>query len=276
MERFRPTTPGRRHGLRTSRSGLHRGSGFRKLIGPAGRISARNNKGRITVRRRGGGHSRRYRIIDFARTRDGIEAKVVRLEYDPNRSAHIALLSYKDGRKSYVIAAEGVKPGMVLQEGPDAPVKPGNVLPLSKIPSGTVISCIEMRPGGGAQMVRSAGCSAQLVSRDRNEVLVRMSNGEVRRFSGEIRAMIGAVSNPARKLLKLGKAGRTRWLGRRPRVRGVAMNPIDHPHGGGEGKSSGGRHPVTPWGMITRGKITGRKRRNPSIVTPRRRSQKRK
>lgn len=225
----------------------------KKLTKGIKKNGGRNNYGRITTRHRGGGHKRRYRVIDFKRTKDGIPAKVASVEYDPNRSARIALLHYADGEKRYIIAPNKLTIGQTVVSGPEAEIQPGNCLPLKFIPVGTVVHCVELQPGKGAQMGRSAGTAIQLVAKEGVYATVRLPSAEMRRVRVECRATVGQVGNPEHANQSGGKAGRTRWLGRRPKVRGVVMNPVDHPHGGGEGKSSGGRHPVTPWGKPTRG-----------------------
>ncbi len=263
----KPTSAGRRFVVSVVNKELHKGEPFSKLTVSKKRISGRNNAGRITVRHRGGGHKRRYRIIDFKRNKDGVEAKVERLEYDPNRSANIALILYADGTRSYIIAPKGLKSGDKVLSGDVVAIKVGNNLNLGNMPLGSVIHCIEMQPRGGAKMMRSAGTSAQLVAKEGTYVTLRLRSGEVRKVSMNCRATIGEVSNSEHSLQKLGKAGASRWRGVRPTVRGVAMNPIDHPHGGGEGKTSGGRHPVSPWGTPTKGyKTRSNKRTNKFIV----------
>jgi large subunit ribosomal protein L2 len=230
----------------------------------------RNNKGRVTIRFRGGGHKQTYRAIDFKRNKLGVPAKVAAIEYDPNRTAHIALLHYVDGEKRYILSPVGLEVGKTVVSGPDADIMVGNSLPIEKIPAGTVIHCIELRPGKGAQMCRAAGTSAQLVSRDGGIGLLKLPSGEIRRISVSCYATIGQVGNTDHENVTLGKAGRSRWLGRRPHNRGVSMNPVDHPHGGGEGRTSGGRHPVTPWGQPTRGfRTRNNKRTDSQIVTSR-------
>lgn len=267
-----PTSAGRRFLIKVVNPELHKGSPHEALLKPKKRISARNNAGRITVRRRGGGHKKHYRVIDFKRFKDGIKGTVERLEYDPNRSAHIALVLYADGERRYIIAPKGVKAGSEIMSGSEAPIKPGNCLPLQNIPVGSTIHCIELKPGKGAQLARSAGASVQLVAREGTHALIRMRSGELRKVLTTCRACIGEVSNSEHNLRSLGKAGAARWRGIRPTVRGVAMNPVDHPHGGGEGKTSGGRHPVSPWGVPTKGyKTRNNKRTNNMIVTRRNR-----
>ena len=230
----------------------------------------RNNRGRITVRHQGGGHKQHYRIIDFKRTKDGIPATVERIEYDPNRSAHIALLLYSDGERRYIIAPSGLNQGDTVQSGNDAPIKVGNALDLNFIPVGSTIHCVELKPKKGAQIARSAGSYVQFVAKEGNTATLRMKSGEVRRVPVECRAVLGTVSNSEHSLKSIGKAGAKRWLGVRPTVRGVAMNPIDHPHGGGEGRTSGGRHPVSPWGVPTKGYRTRSNKRTDKQIIRRR------
>jgi large subunit ribosomal protein L2 len=256
LKQFNPTTPGRRTLVLVDRSELHKGGPEKSLTEGLTKKGGRNNKGRITARRRGGGHKRRYRVIDFKRNKTGMSAKVERIEYDPNRTAFIALLRYEDDELAYIIAPQRLSAGDVVVSDDRADIKPGNCLPLKNIPVGTIIHNIEMKPGKGAQIARSAGTYGQLVGKDAGYAQLRLSSGELRLVLGECRATIGAVSNADNQNINLGKAGRNRWLGKRPAVRGVAMNPIDHPHGGGEGRTSGGRHPVTPWGKPTKGKRT--------------------
>jgi large subunit ribosomal protein L2 len=236
------------------------------------KTGGRNNAGRITTRHRGGGHKQHYRIVDFKRTKDGIPAKVERLEYDPNRTAHLALLLYADGSRAYIIAPKGVKAGDEIISGEAAPIKPGNTLPLRNMPVGSLIHCVELKPGKGAQMVRSAGGSCQLVAREGAYVTLRLRSGEMRKVLSECRATLGEVSNSEHNLRSLGKAGASRWRGIRPTVRGVAMNPVDHPHGGGEGRTSGGRHPVSPWGMPTKGYKTRKNKRTNDLIVRRRKA----
>ncbi len=266
----KPTSPGRRHVVKVVNPDLYKGAPYEPLLEKKTKTGGRNNKGRITTRHIGGGHKQRYRIIDFKRNKDGIPAKVERIEYDPNRSAHIALVLYADGERRYIIAPAGVKPGDEISSGLHAPIKPGNTLPLRNIPVGTVVHCIELKPGKGAQMARSAGTSAQLVAREGAYATLRLRSGEMRKVPAECRATIGEVSNSEHNLRKLGKAGAKRWRGVRPTVRGVAMNPVDHPHGGGEGRTSGGRHPVTPWGVPTKGHKTRKNKRTDKLIVRRR------
>ena len=266
----KPTSPGRRFVVQVKSPDLHKGAPHAPLLEKKSKTGGRNNKGRITTRHRGGGHKQHYRVIDFRRNKDGIPARVERLEYDPNRSSHIALLLYADGERRYIIAPKGVKAGDELQSGITAPIRAGNTLPLRNIPVGSVVHCIELKPGKGAQVARSAGTSAQLVAREGSFATLRLRSGEQRRVSIECRATMGEVGNSEHSLRSLGKAGATRWRGRRPTVRGVAMNPVDHPHGGGEGRTSGGRHPVSPWGMPTKGYKTRNNKRTDNMILRRR------
>ena len=266
----KPTSAGRRSMVKVVTPDLHKGDPYEPLLEKQSKKSGRNNNGRITVRHRGGGAKQRYRIIDFKRNKDGIPATVERIEYDPNRSAHIALLLYADGERRYIIAPNKVKAGDILMSGPQAEIKPGNCLPLRNIPIGTMVHCIELKPAKGAQMARSAGATVQLVAREGVHATLRLRSGEMRKVLSECRATIGEASNTEHSLKKLGKAGAKRWLGIRPTVRGVAMNPVDHPHGGGEGRTSGGRHPVTPWGNPTKGYKTRKNKRTDSLIVRRR------
>ncbi|MFC1712021.1 50S ribosomal protein L2 [Candidatus Poribacteria bacterium] len=256
---YSPTTPGRRFMTGADFSELTSSKPEKSLLKPLKRGSGRNSQGRITMRHRGGGHKRRYRVIDFKRDKEGVPGKVLSIEYDPNRTARIALLQYVDGEKRYILAPLGIRVGDVLSSGPDAEVKAGNAMPLSHIPLGISVHNLELFPGKGAQMVRSAGGSATVIAREGRFARVRLPSGEIRLFRTDCMATIGQLGNLEHEGITLGKAGRSRWLGRRPKVRGVAMNPVDHPHGGGEGKSSGGRHPSTPWGKPTKGYKTRRK-----------------
>src|SRR5919199_1760166 len=256
LKTFNPVTPSQRQLVIVDRSELWKGKPVKALTEGLRSSGGRNNTGRITQRFRGGGHKRRYRIVDFKRTKDGLTATVERLEYDPNRTAFIALIRYEDGALSYILAPQRLKAGDKVVSGERVDVKPGNAMPLRSIPVGTIVHNVEMKPGKGGQLARSAGAYVQLVGRDVGYALLRLSSGEVRMVRAECRATIGAVSNPDHQNINYGKAGRMRWLGHRPSVRGVAMNPIDHPHGGGEGRTSGGRHPVTPWGKPTKGART--------------------
>ena len=266
----KPTSPGRRFVVKVVNPDLHKGRPYAPLLEKKGKTGGRNNAGRITTRHRGGGHKQHYRIVDFRRNKDGVPAVVERLEYDPNRTAHIALLKYMDGERRYIIAPKGVKAGDELFSGVDAPIKAGNTLPLRNIPQGSIVHCVEMKPGKGAQMIRSAGASAQLVARDGAYVTLRLRSGEMRKVLADCRATLGEVSNSEHNLRSLGKAGAKRWRGVRPTVRGVAMNPVDHPHGGGEGRTSGGRHPVTPWGVPTKGRKTRSNKRTDKMIVRRR------
>jgi large subunit ribosomal protein L2 len=270
LEKSRPTSPGQRFVLKVSNKDLHKGKPHAPLVVNKNKTGGRNNLGRITCRHVGGGHKQLYRLIDFKRNKDGIMARVERLEYDPNRSAHIALVVYADGERRYIIAPNGLKAGNEVLSGSDSPIKVGNCLPLANIPVGTVIHCVELKPGKGAQLARSAGTSVQLIAKEGVYATIRLRSGEMRRVSSECRAVIGEVSNAENNLRSLGKAGATRRRGIRPTVRGVAMNPIDHPHGGGEGKTSGGRHPVSPWGMPTKGYKTRKNKRTTKFIVHRR------
>jgi large subunit ribosomal protein L2 len=262
----KPTSPGRRFMLKVVNPELHKGDPHPGLIESRTRRNGRNNHGHITQRHVGGGHKRYYRIIDFKRDKDGIPAKVERLEYDPNRSANIALLLYADGERRYIVAPKGVSAGDELLSGADAPIRRGNCLPIRNIPVGSEIHCIEMKPGKGAQLARSAGASAQLVAREGAYAVIRLRSGEMRKVLVDCRATLGEVGNAEHSLRSIGKAGAVRWRGIRPTVRGVAMNPVDHPHGGGEGRTSGGRHPVSPWGVPTKGYKTRRNKRTTGMI----------
>ncbi|MFT7559922.1 MAG: large subunit ribosomal protein L2 [Flavobacteriales bacterium] len=266
----KPTSPGRRFVVSVINPDLHKGAPHAPLTEKKSKTGGRNNLGRITTRHRGGGHKQQYRIIDFRRTKDGIPAKVERIEYDPNRTAHIALICFQDGERRYIIAPKGLKAGDVVNSGEAADIKVGNCLPIRNIPVGSVIHCIELKPGKGAQIGRSAGASVQLVAREGRYATIRLRSGEMRRVLTECRATLGEVSNGEHSLRSLGKAGATRWRGVRPTVRGVAMNPVDHPHGGGEGRTSGGRHPVSPWGMPTKGYKTRKNKRTDRMIVRRR------
>jgi large subunit ribosomal protein L2 len=256
LKQYNPTTPGRRQLVLVDRSGLHKGDPVKTLTEGLTSSGGRNNYGRIVVRWRGGGHKRRYRVVDFKRRKFDVAATVERLEYDPNRSAFIALVKYADGELSYILAPQRLAAGDQVVSGGRVDVKPGNAMPLNAIPVGTIVHNVELKAGKGGQLARSAGTYVQLVGRDQGYAILRLSSGEQRIVRGECMATVGAVSNPDHSNASIGKAGRSRWKGRRPSVRGVAMNPIDHPHGGGEGRTSGGRHPVTPWGKPTKGKKT--------------------
>ena len=266
----KPTSAGRRFVVSTSHDHLHKGAPHSALLEKKSKTGGRNNMGRITTRHQGGGHKQHYRVIDFKRNKDGIAAKVERVEYDPNRSAHIALLLYADGERRYIIASKNLRAGNEVISGHDAPIKEGNCLPLRNIPVGTVVHAIEMRPGKGAQLARSAGAAVQLIAREGIHVTVRLRSGEMRKVHADCRATVGEVSNSEHNLTKYGKAGAKRWLGIRPTVRGVVMNPVDHPHGGGEGRTSGGRHPCTPWGVPTKGYKTRKNKRTDSMIVRRR------
>ena len=256
LKKFNPTTPGQRQLVIVDRTGLWKGKPVKTLTEGLTQSGGRNNHGRITAYNRGGGHKRTYRKIDFKRTKFDVWATVERIEYDPNRTAYIALLKYEDGELAYILAPQRMAAGDRIIAAKSADVKPGNAMPLSAIPVGTIVHNVEMKPGKGGQIARSAGTYAQLVGRDGTYAILRLKSGEQRLILASCMASIGAVSNPDNGNIKLGKAGRSRWLGRRPSVRGVAMNPVDHPHGGGEGRTSGGRHPVSPWGKPTKGKRT--------------------
>ncbi|NEX19107.1 50S ribosomal protein L2 [Thiorhodococcus mannitoliphagus] len=266
----KPTSAGRRFVVKVQTKELHKGAPHSPLLAKKTKNGGRNNKGRISVRHQGGGHKQRYRIIDFKRKKDGVPATVERLEYDPNRSANIALLKYADGERTYIIAPKGLAVGAEVMAGEAAPVAVGNCMPLRNIPVGTLVHCIEMRPGKGAQLARSAGASAQLVARESSGATLRLRSGEMRKVHADCRAVIGEVGNSEHSLRKLGKAGASRWRGVRPTVRGVVMNPVDHPHGGGEGRTSGGRHPVSPWGVPTKGHKTRNNKRTDGMIVRRR------
>ncbi len=266
----KPTSPGRRFVVSVVNDQLHKGEPYRPLLEKKSRSGGRNNSGRVTTRHVGGGHKQFYRVVDFRRNKDGIPAKVERLEYDPNRSAHIALVCYADGERRYIIAPKGVKAGDQLISGNNAPIKAGNTLPLRNIPVGSVVHCIELKPGKGAQLARSAGAAVQLMAKEGAYVTLRLRSGEMRKVLADCRATLGEVSNAEHNLRSLGKAGAARWRGVRPTVRGVAMNPVDHPHGGGEGRTSGGRHPVSPWGTPTKGYKTRKNKRTDKMIVRRR------
>ena len=273
LKKYKPTSPGRRFMTVSTFEEVTKTTPEKSLTEPLKRKGGRNNNGRITTRHQGGGHKRRYRVIDFKRTKDGVPARVAAIEYDPNRSARIALLHYADGAKSYIIAPARIQVGATVESGPGADIKPGNALPLENIPTGTMVHNVELKPGQGAKMARSAGSSVQLVAKDEGYGVLRLPSGEMRRVPLTCRATVGQVGNADHENQSGGKAGRSRWKGIRPGVRGSAMNPVDHPHGGGEGKSKGGRHPVTPWGVPTLGKRTRAKHKesNKLIVRGRRR-----
>jgi large subunit ribosomal protein L2 len=268
----KPTSAGRRFVIKVVNPDLHKGEPYRPLLESQHRTGGRNNTGRITTRHQGGGHKQHYRVVDFRRDKDGIPAVVERLEYDPNRTSHIALLKYSDGERRYIIAPRGVSAGDTLMSGSSSPIRAGNAMPLRSIPLGSVVHCVELKPGRGAQLVRSAGGSAQLVAREGAYATLRLRSGEMRRVLTECKATLGEVGNSEHNLRSLGKAGAKRWRGVRPTVRGVAMNPVDHPHGGGEGKTSGGRHPVTPWGVPTKGYKTRKNKRTQKFIVRDRRS----
>lgn len=271
IRKVNPTSAGRRFQTISTFEEITTGNAPEKgLLEPLRKSGGRNNEGRVTAWQRGGGHKRRYRIIDFKRDKEGIPAKVAGIEYDPNRSAHIALLHYVDGEKRYILAPVGLKAGDRVMTGPESDIKPGNCLKLANLPLGTIVHNIEMRPGKGGQLARSAGSSAQLIAREGKYATLRMPSGEMRMISIECKATVGQVGNIDHENISLGKAGRTRWTGKRPHVRGVAMNPVDHPMGGGEGRSSGGRHPCTPWGVPTKGYRTRKPKQSDKFIIHRR------
>ncbi len=274
LVKLRPTSPGRRAVVRLVNNDLHKGSPYKQLIEKQTKTAGRNNSGRITTRHRGGGHKQHYRMIDFKRDKDSIPAVVERIEYDPNRTANIALVCYKDGERRYIIAPKGLVVGSQINSGRTAQIKIGDTLPLRNIPLGTIIHCIELLPGKGAQLARSAGASVQLQARDGDYAQLRLRSGEVRKVHVDCRATIGEVSNAEHNLRSLGKAGAMRWRGIRPTVRGVAMNPVDHPHGGGEGRTSAGRHPVSPWGTPAKGYRTRANKRTEVMIVRHRYSKK--
>jgi large subunit ribosomal protein L2 len=266
----KPTSAGRRFVVSVVNAELHKGAPYAPLLEKKSKSGGRNNNGRITTRHIGGGHKQHYRKIDFKRNKDGIPATVERLEYDPNRTAHIALVCYADGERRYIIAPKGIASGDKIESGDAAAIKVGNTLPLRNIPVGSTIHCVELKPGKGAQIARSAGTSVQLVAREGTYATLRLRSGEMRKVLSECRATLGEVSNGEHGLRSLGKAGASRWRGVRPTVRGVAMNPVDHPHGGGEGRTSGGRHPVSPWGTPTKGYKTRSNKRTDKMIVRRR------
>ena len=268
----KPTSPGRRGLVQIKHDHLHKGAPHRPLLEKQTKSGGRNNNGRITTRHQGGGHKQRYRKVDFRRDKDGINARVERIEYDPNRTAHIALLVYADGERRYIIAPRKLRSGDEVISGNSASIRIGNTLPLSNIPVGSTVHCVELKPGKGAQIARSAGTSVQVIAREGQYATLRLRSGEVRKVLTSCRATLGEISNNEHNLEKLGKAGRVRWKGVRPTVRGVAMNPVDHPHGGGEGRTSGGRHPVTPWGRPTKGRKTRSNKRTDSMIVRRRKT----
>ena len=270
LVKLKPTSPGRRAVVRVVTPGLHKGAPFAALVESQSRGSGRNNNGHITTRHKGGGHKQHYRMVDFRRNKDGIIAKVERIEHDPNRSAHLALLCYRDGERRYIIAPKGITVGMELISGPEAPIKPGNALPLRNIPVGTTVHCIEMLPGKGAQLARSAGTSVQLLAREGSYAQLRLRSGEIRKVHVDCRATIGDVGNEEHNLESIGKAGAMRWRGVRPTVRGVVMNAVDHPHGGSGGKTAAGRPPVSPWGQQAKGYRTRKNKRTDVMIVRRR------
>ena len=272
LKNFNPTTPSRRSLVLVDKTELHKGSPVKKLTKGLSKTGGRNNKGRTTMWWKGGGHKRSYRIIDFKRNYDDKKAEVIRLEYDPNRTCFIALIKYENGDLSYIIAPQKLKVSDTVISGSNVDIKPGNCLPMKNIPAGTLLHNVELKPGKGGQIARSAGSSVQLVGKDKNNAMLKMVSGEQRLVPLICRATIGVVSNPDHQNIKSGKAGRSRWLGKRPHVRGVVMNPVDHPHGGGEGKTSGGRNPVTPWGVPTKGKRTRNNKRTDKFILKRRNS----
>jgi large subunit ribosomal protein L2 len=269
IRKYKPTTPGRRGGSVSSFDEITRAKPEKALVAKGRNKAGRNNKGRITTRHQGGGNKNRFRIVDFRRNKDGVPAKVAHIEYDPNRSARIALLHYVDGEKRYILAPQGVEVGHTLMSGADAEIRPGNALPLRNIPVGTVIHAIELKPGAGAKMARSAGTSVQLMAKEAGYATLRLPSGEMRLVQAGCKATVGVVGNAEHELRSLGKAGRSRWLNKRPSVRGVAMNPVDHPLGGGEGKSSGGRHPTSPWGK-KEGRTRNKKKASSKYIVRRR------
>lgn len=272
LVKTKPTSAGRRHLVKVVNSELHKGKPFAGLLEKKSKTGGRNNNGRITTRHIGGGHKHHYRIVDFKRNKDGVPAVVERLEYDPNRSANIALLKYADGERRYILAPKGLTAGDEVVSGEYAPIKPGSAMPLRNIPVGSTVHNVELKPGKGGQMARSAGASAQLVAREGTYCTLRLRSGEMRKVLSDCRATLGEVGNSEHSLRELGKAGASRWRGIRPTVRGVVMNPVDHPHGGGEGRTSGGRHPVTPWGVPTKGKKTRKNKRSDRFIVRRRNS----
>ncbi|NML28915.1 50S ribosomal protein L2 [Zoogloea dura] len=270
LVKVKPTSAGRRAVVKVVNASLHKGAPIASLVEKQSKTAGRNNNGHITTRHKGGGHKQHYRLVDFRRNKDGIVAKVERLEYDPNRSANIALLCYADGERRYIIAPKGLVVGQTVVSGSEAPIKPGNTLPIRNIPVGTTLHCVEMIPGKGAQLARAAGTSVQLLAREGIYAQVRLRSGEIRRVHIECRATIGEVGNEEHSLRKIGKAGANRWRGIRPTVRGTAMNPVDHPHGGGEGRTGEGRVPVSPWGQPTKGYRTRSVKRTDSMIVQRR------
>lgn len=266
----KPTSPGRRFVVGVTRETLYKGQPYAPLLIKKSKKGGRNNQGRITVRHQGGGHKQHYRLVDFKRDKNSIAGKVERIEYDPNRSARLALVLYADGERRYILAPKDIRVGDQIISGTHVPIKPGNCMPLRNIPMGSLVHCVELKPAKGGQLARSAGTSVQLVAREGQYASLRLRSGETRRVLAECRATIGEVGNAEHSLADLGKAGAARWRGKRPTVRGVAMNPVDHPHGGGEGRSSGGRHPVTPWGFPTKGAKTRHNKRTGNLIIRRR------
>jgi len=266
VRKHKPTSPGQRFVVRVVPEGLHKGEPHAPLLKRLTKSGGRNNAGRITTRHKGGGHKRHYRVIDFKRDKDGVPGKIERFEYDPNRSAHLALILYADGERRYILAPKRTSIGDPIHSGTDAPIKPGNALPLKSIPVGTQVHAVELKPQKGAQIARSAGATTQIVAREGDYVTLRLRSGEMRKIHVNCRATVGEVGNDEHNLRKLGKAGAKRWRGVRPTVRGVAMNPVDHPHGGGEGRTAGGRHPVSPWGVPTKGYKTRTNKRTSSMI----------
>ena len=274
LKKAKPTSPGRRYVVQIKNPDLYRGDPYGPLLEKKSSTGGRNNAGRTTTRHRGGGHKQHYRIVDFRRNKDDVPGRVERLEYDPNRSAHLALVLYADGERRYIIAPRGVRAGDKIVSGERAAIRPGNALPLRNIPVGTTVHCVELKPGKGAQLARSAGAAVQVLAREGAYATVRLRSGEMRKVHSECRATIGEVGNQEHSLRQLGKAGAKRWRGLRPKTRGAAMNPVDHPHGGGEGRTSGGRHPVSPWGQPAKGYHTRRNKRTDNMIVRRRRSRK--
>ncbi len=274
LQKVKPISPGRRFTVKVKTPLLHKGDPHSSLVTKLSKSGGRNNQGRVTTRHRGGGHKRRYRQVDFKRNKDGVTGRVEHIEYDPNRSAHLALILYADGERRYILAPKGLRSGDTVLSGKDAPIQTGNTLPIRNIPVGTLVHCVELKPGKGAQLVRAAGGTAQLAAREGAYATLRMRSGEMRKIHVDCRATVGEVGHGEHNLRKLGKAGANRWRGIRPTVRGVAMNPIDHPHGGGEGRTSGGRHPVSPWGLPTKGYKTRNNKRTDGMIARKRRRKK--
>jgi len=271
LKKLKPTSPGTRFQVRPDRSGLHKGKPVRSLVAAQKSTGGRNSSGRLTTRHKGGGHKQRYRVVDFRRDKDGVPGRVERLEYDPNRSAYLALVLYRDGERRYILAPKGLREGDEVQSGPEAPIKPGNCMALRSVPVGSVVHNIELKPGKGGQLARAAGNSAQYTGREGGYAILRLKSGEMRRINADCRATLGEVGNDEHNLRSFGKAGAKRWRGIRPTVRGVVMNPVDHPHGGGEGRSGQGNpHPVSPWGWHTKGKKTRKNKRTDGYIVRRR------